>query len=277
MKYAKKISVIMVAFNSEKFIKYAIDSVIKQTYKNWELLIINDASKDNTENIVRRYYKYKNIKLTNLKKNVGAYKATNLGLRLCKGEYIAILDSDDIADRNRFKCQSKILKNESNVGLVASWFNKIDYKNRIIKKIIIPTTPEFFANTFPCINLICNSSVMFRKKILKEINFFCRDITYSYDYYFFLKIFLKYEIKILSRFFTSYRIHKNQRSNSTSIKKSVYKENLKYLKWSKSHFLINRYNIVLYYKNYLLNYLKLLCYIILENLYIIVNKKIYKN
>jgi glycosyltransferase involved in cell wall biosynthesis len=277
MKYAKKISVIMVAFNSEKFIKYAIDSVIKQTYKNWELLIINDASKDNTKNIVRRYYKYKNIKLTNLKKNVGAYKATNLGLSLCKGEYIAILDSDDIADRNRFKCQSNILKNESNVGLVASWFNKIDYKNRIIKKIIIPTTPEFFAKTFPCINLICNSSVMFRKKILKEINFFCKDIRYSYDYNFFLKIFLKYEIKILGRFFTSYRIHKNQRSNSTSIKKSVYKENLKYLKWSKSYFLINRHNIVLYYKNYLLNYLKLLCYIIIENLYIIVNKKIYKN
>ena len=258
MKYSKKISVVMVAFNSEKFIKYAIESVIKQTYKNWELLIINDASKDNTKDIICKYYKYKNIKLINLKKNIGAYKATNLGFGLCKGEYIAILDSDDIAHRNRLEQQSKILKNETNVGLVASWFNKIDSTNRLIKKIKIPTTSSFFANTFPCTNLICNSSVMFRKKILKKINFFCKNVNYSYDYNFFLRIFLKYEIKILRKFYTSHRIHKDQISNSSSIKKLIYKENLKYLRWSKRNHLINRHNIFLYYKNYLINFLRLL-------------------
>ena len=258
MKYGKKISVVMVAFNSEKFIKYAIESVIKQTYKNWELLIINDASKDNTKNIIIKYNKYENIKLINLKRNIGAYKATNLGISLCKGEYIAILDSDDIAHHNRLEHQSKILNNETNVGLVASWFKTIDSKNKLIKKIKISTSPFFFANTFPCTNLICNSSVMFRKKILKKINFFCKDVYYSYDYNFFLRIFLKYEIKILNKFYASHRIHKDQISNSSSTKKLIYNENLKYLKWSKRNSLINRHNIFLYYKNYLVNFLRLI-------------------
>lgn len=257
MKQSKKISVVMVTFNSKRFIKLSIDSVIKQTYKNWELFIINDGSTDNTKNIVNKYYNYKNIKLINLKKNVGAYKATDLGFNLCRGEYVAILDSDDISHPNRFEHQVRILNNNSSVALVATWVKIIDSKNKVIRKILAPIEENLFANRFPCNNLICNSSVMFRREILRKISFYDKNISYSYDYNFFLKIFIKYKIRILNKFYTSSRVHANQISRLKEMQKIIYKENLKHLKWSKNHSLININNIFLYYKNYFINYLKL--------------------
>ena len=75
---------------------------------------------------------------------------------------------------------------------------------------------------------------------------------------FFLKVFIKYRIKIINKFYTSYRIHNNQMSQSRKLKRIIYNENLKHLKWSKNHGLINKKNIILYIKIYFINYFKLL-------------------
>lgn len=90
-----KISVIMPAFNSADYIKEAIESVINQTYRNFELIIVNDGSNDNTENIVRSFVeKDSRIKLIN-QENRGVAMARNLALASASGEWICILDSDD--------------------------------------------------------------------------------------------------------------------------------------------------------------------------------------
>jgi glycosyltransferase involved in cell wall biosynthesis len=251
------VSVVMAVFNGEKFILESINSIIKQTYKNWELIIVNDHSQDSTNQILNKY-KSKKIKIINLKKNIGAYKAITIGLTNAKGKYIAILDSDDIAHPYRIINQVKVLDTEENVALVTSWYKKIDSNNRIIKKIKIPLKKNYFSNRFPCINLICNSSVMFRKNILNKIKYYNKNFIYSYDYNFFLKVFIKYKIKIINKFYTSYRVHNNQMSQSRKLKRIIYNENLKHLKWAKNHGLINKKNIILYFKNYLINYFKLL-------------------
>ena len=95
------ISVIMPLYNNEKYVIEAIKSVINQTYKNWELIIINDASTDNSENVVEKFLEEQvdpRIRFINLEENKGVSFARNLGIKESKGEYISFLDSDDLWD-----------------------------------------------------------------------------------------------------------------------------------------------------------------------------------
>ena len=156
-KFAKKVSIIIVAFNSDKYVKFSIESIKKQSYRNWELLIINDCSTDNTKNIISKY-KSKNIKIFNLIKNVGPYKATDFALKNAKGEYIAILDSDDYSHHLRIQSQVLELDNDNTIGLVFTKYKLVNYKNKILKS---NKNQQFiseydFNKKFPCINLACN-------------------------------------------------------------------------------------------------------------------------
>lgn len=91
------VSIIMPAYNAEKYISESIESVLGQTYKNWELIIIDDCSKDGTINIIRQYQMLDNrIRVISLKCNAGVANARNVGMELAQGRYIAFLDSDDL-------------------------------------------------------------------------------------------------------------------------------------------------------------------------------------
>ena len=85
------ISIIMPNYNGEKFIRESLESVLNQTYKNWELLIIDDCSKDKSTEIIKTHYKDKRIKLIELKENKGSSYARNIGLEKAEGRYIAFL------------------------------------------------------------------------------------------------------------------------------------------------------------------------------------------
>lgn len=91
------VSIIMPAYNAEKYIKESIESVLAQTYRNWELIVVDDCSKDSTINIIRQYQMLDNrIRVIYLKCNAGVANARNVGMELAQGRYIAFLDSDDL-------------------------------------------------------------------------------------------------------------------------------------------------------------------------------------
>ncbi len=257
MKNSPLVSILIPAYNCEKYIKKTIESIKKQSYKNWELLIINDCSTDSTFTILKKYISNK-IKIINLKKNIGPYLALSKNFKFCYGKYVAFLDSDDIMHPERLKAQIEELEKNKKIGLVATWFRIIDHKGRVIKLIKFPATENEFNNIFPCQNVICNSSVMFRKKLISKLGFYNKFFFYSNDYHFYLKLFSQYKIKIIDKFYTDYRIHNEQRTKSSTIKKIIFKENLANLKWAKKNNLINKYNVMLFYKNYCKNFLKFL-------------------
>lgn len=109
-------SVIIPVFNAEKFIEYTINSVLNQTYKNFELIIINDGSTDSSHNICKQYYeKYENIIYIE-KENTGVSDTRNFGLNIATGEYILFLDADDILPNNTLEIfNNKILTKKYNV------------------------------------------------------------------------------------------------------------------------------------------------------------------
>lgn len=106
------VSIIMPAFNCEKYVAESIESVLKQTYTNWEMIIVNDKSSDNTKKIIEMYEKSEpRIKLINLEKNQGAAVARNIALEEAKGQYIAFLDSDDRWKNKKLEKQLNFMKN----------------------------------------------------------------------------------------------------------------------------------------------------------------------
>lgn len=91
------VSIIMPAYNAEKYISESIESVLAQTYKNWELIVVDDCSKDGTIDVIKQYQMFDNrIKVISLTCNAGVANARNVGMELAKGRYIAFLDSDDL-------------------------------------------------------------------------------------------------------------------------------------------------------------------------------------
>ena len=104
-----KISVLVSTYNSERFIKETIESILNQTHINYEIIIVDNNSADKTTDIINQYND-KRLILKTLDKNYGQTYALNFGLKFCKGEYIARIDSDDIALPNRLERQLDIIE-----------------------------------------------------------------------------------------------------------------------------------------------------------------------
>ena len=102
------VSVLLPTHNQVRFLKEAIESILKQTYKNLELLVVNDNSSDLTQSILQKYND-KRLKVITNKKKLGLTKSLNKALRLSKGKYTARMDGDDISTRNRLKTQIAFL------------------------------------------------------------------------------------------------------------------------------------------------------------------------
>lgn len=136
-------SIITPTYNSELYIEDTIKSVINQTYKNWEMVIIDDNSTDNTVEIINKYIsKEARIRLFHNSKNGGVSKARNKGLDLANGKYIAFLDSDDLWNKDKLKKQIEFMK-INGYYITYTAFEKFYTNNdRSRKKIFIPKKME---------------------------------------------------------------------------------------------------------------------------------------
>ncbi len=111
-----KVTVLMPVYNAEKYLKTAIESILKQTFSDFELLIINDGSTDGSEEIIRSFND-KRIRLFNNEQNLGIIKTLNKGLNLAKGEYIIRMDADDISLPDRLELQVKYMEENPGIGI----------------------------------------------------------------------------------------------------------------------------------------------------------------
>ncbi|MDD4353774.1 MAG: glycosyltransferase family A protein, partial [Candidatus Nanoarchaeia archaeon] len=124
-----RISVIMSAYNTERYIAEAIESILNQTFKDFEFIIIDDGSTDDSLKIIKRYVKKdRRIKLIHNKKNIGLTKSLNKGLKIAKGQYIARMDADDISLPQRFQIQYDFLEKNKDIFLIGTTAFLIDDK-----------------------------------------------------------------------------------------------------------------------------------------------------
>ena len=132
----KLVSIIMPTYNCAKFIGRTIESVINQTYENWELIIVDDCSKDNTEEVVKEYIEKDNrIKYYKFETNQGAAMARTESMKRAKGNYMAFLDSDDLWYKDKLEKQLKFMI-DNNYNFTCTAYEQIDEADNLIGKII---------------------------------------------------------------------------------------------------------------------------------------------
>ncbi len=161
------ISIIMAAYNAENTVGFAVESVLNQTYKNLELIIVNDCSKDNTESIVQSYTTKDNrIKLISNEKNLGVSLTRLEALKNCSGEWIAILDSDDAWMPDKLEKQIE-LQQSKNASLIFTGVKYIDSKgNSLDWELKVPESIGY--RKLLKQNLIANPSALVRKELYSD-------------------------------------------------------------------------------------------------------------
>jgi len=199
-----ELSVLMSVYNDSRYISEAINSILNQSFQDFELVIMNDGSTDTTEEIILSFNSPK-IKYVASNDNKGLAVRLNEGIQHCKGNYIARMDADDISLPNRFELQVAFLKRHKEYVLVGSAYYKIvDEDNKGIRKQV----PEYSKLKTKLLfgNNIAHPSVMFNKKIWLESNSFY-DETYRYaqDYELWTRLILKYKMANLKEPLILYR------------------------------------------------------------------------
>jgi len=195
------VSVIMPTYNSEKFIGETIESVIGQTYKSWEMIVVDDGSTDKTEVIVRFYMsKDPRIKYLPLGYNSGRPAVPrNYGIKHAKGEYIAFLDSDDLWLPGKLEKQIKLFQISNETAMVYTRFQTIE--GDTISSRIFPENSRYKSgNLFKSLYLrsfVACSSVMVKRSVLDQVGFFSTDpdLIAIEDTDLWLRIALKYKVK----------------------------------------------------------------------------------
>ncbi len=189
------ISVVMSAYNSEKFISGSITSILNQTYENWELIIINDASSDNTLKIINQFSENDSrIKVIDNGKNLGLTISLNIGIKNSSGEYIARLDSDDLAEPSRLEKEIDYLHADPDVGLVGSGAHLINSFGDKIGSMNVMSQPYFVNKFIINLNPFIHSSLMFRKKALDDVGSYRERFRYSQDYDLILRLSDRYKL-----------------------------------------------------------------------------------
>ncbi len=204
---APLVCVIMPAYNAEKYIAESISSVVHQSYQNWELIVINDGSTDQTLQIVEEFLqKDKRIRLANHETNKGLILARNKGLECAKGKYIANLDSDDIAMPSRLEKQVQFLEEHKSyvlLGTACEIINSNGERQQLIRRNI---PNEQIKTLLLFSNYFINSSVMMKADLAKEIGY-VDDVPLSEDYQLFVALSNKGDLGNLDIPLVKYREH----------------------------------------------------------------------
>lgn len=240
----KKVSVVIPLYNEESYIEECINSVINQTYKNFEIIIVDDNSIDDSLKVVKKI-KDKRIKIIELKENKGVSNARNVGVEYSTGDYLCFLDSDDYWRYDKIEKQIKFIKNKS---FIYSNYMYVDKYGKKIKEVIVPnklTYHEALKNT-----CIFTGTVMFdMSKITKE-DLFMPNLKIGEDTYVWWNV-LKKNITVygMNETLAFYRL-KGKSLSSNKIKAVLCAFKLYFLQDLKF------YEKIYYFCNYLINAIK---------------------
>ncbi len=216
-----KISIIMPVYNGQKYLKSAIESILNQTFQEFELIIIDDCSTDESVNIVLSY-KDKKIVLIKNKANLGIGASLNIGLDRAKGSYIARMDADDISISNRLLVQYEFMKNNKDIGVCGSWYKNFGKSNKIKHKPIFSENIKV-ALLFDCV--IGHSTVMIRKEVIDKTGLkYNGNYKKSQDYDLWSRLSPLTKFYNIPQVLVKYRVHMGQVGN---IRNSFYSDKVR--------------------------------------------------
>jgi len=208
-------TVIMPTFNVDKFIARAIESMLSQTFKDFELIIIDDASTDGTLEIARSYAKKDSrIKIVVNEKNLQVATTLNKGIKIAKSQIIARMDPDDISFPERLEKQFTFMKKHPNIAIVGTNILIINELGELISKREYPDKSNKLKKLMFKYSPFAHPTVMFRKKIFQEFGGYSVSMVPCEDIDLWFKIGSKYEISNIQEYLLKYTLIKTSNSHN---------------------------------------------------------------
>ncbi|MCT7492530.1 glycosyltransferase family 2 protein [Aliarcobacter cryaerophilus] len=237
----KLVSIITPSYKSEKFISQTIESVLGQTYQNWEIIIVDDVSPDNSNKIIEEYSKKDSrIKLIKLEKNSGAAVARNIAIEESKGRYIAFLDADDIWKPEKLEKQIEFMR-KNNYAFTYTAYEKIDENGLVFGEIGVPLKVSYNQLLKTCV-IGCLTAVYDTNKLGKV---YMPTNTKREDFATWLSICKKVDFAYgIKENLSQYRVYKSQSSNK---KVKMAKENWKLYREIEK---LNIFKAIYYFSHY---------------------------
>jgi|LakMenEpi03Aug12_release.lakeMendotaPanAssembly.Ray.scaffolds.fasta_scaffold65139_2 glycosyltransferase involved in cell wall biosynthesis len=214
------VSVVMPSFNHSQYISEAIESVLNQTHKNFDLIVVDDGSTDDTARILKKYSKH--LRYILLDKNKGAAYATNLGIEQSRGELVAILNSDDMWIREKLRYQIEVMQ-EKNLNIVFSRASVIDTNSIELPRtlpgfdkfeISKPIEKSFLEHFFYHGNFLCHPSVLYSRSVFQSYGPYHNSFRQLPDLKFWIAISKHEKMHVIHEALTKFRVHGNSNTSS---------------------------------------------------------------
>ncbi|MEG4457139.1 glycosyltransferase, partial [Microcoleus sp. N9_A1] len=238
-----KVSVVMASYNHEKFVAETIQSVLDQTYQDFEFIITDDGSPDRTVEVIKKFADPR-IKLFCFSKNHGACVAMNNCIKEANGEYIAVINSDDAWMPEKLEKQVKFLDEHPENGAVFGYAQFIDdYSNDLgsdhhYNQIFIQpnrTRFEWLRLFFESGNCLCHPSVLIRKQCYNEVGFYDERFAQLPDFDFWIRLCIKYDIFIMPENLVKFRLCQSQGNASGNTPKNSSRVTLEWAQILKNY------------------------------------------
>ncbi|RLC61459.1 MAG: hypothetical protein DRI01_08460 [Chloroflexi bacterium] len=217
MFYKPKVSVVMSVYNGEKYLREAIESILNQTFTDFEFLIVNDGSTDGSLEIIQGYPDER-IRVINNEQNIGLTRSLNKAISQAKGEYIARQDADDISLPERFEQQLRYFDQYPEVALLGTSVYKIDEQGRVVGRIIVPAEP---GGNLLRANQFSHGSTIFKREVVDRLGGYNELFRYCQDYEFWGRIAKHYPVRNLPQPLYKLRFHRgnirSQKRNESAL------------------------------------------------------------
>ena len=205
------ISVYLLNYNYAKYIEKSIKSVLNQTFKNFELIIIDDGSTDNSKKLIAKYSEHPKIRII-YQKNKGLISSSNIAIKASLGEFIIRLDADDYFDKNALSILYSEIKKDKNIGIVYPNFYEVDENSNIISVVRKDLSKGKKIKDNPGHGACC----LIRKNFLLSENLYDEKFDRQDGYNLWYKFYQKYKIKYVELPLFYYRQHKNNLTKNSS-------------------------------------------------------------
>ena len=242
----------MSVYNGEEFLEESVLSVLNQSYKDFEFVIINDCSTDGSLKILEEFqHKDSRVKILNNNQNLGLTKSLNKAIKESSGEYVARLDAGDLSAEERLEKQVGFLDNNKNVGLVGSFMYIVNTKGEIIKEVKYPTDNKTLKEDLIRYNPFVHSSIMFRREVGARAGFYDEAFKYAQDYSLYFRFFPYTQFANLPFFLVKYR-HMPYSITSTKNKQQMYFAN-KARRYAIARGFYSKFCYIFVFKQYLIS------------------------
>lgn len=219
-------SIIIPAYNAKQYISETVQSVLNQTHTNWELIIIDDGSIDNTLEIIEAFAKTDSRIKYLTKHNSGVSDTRNKGLSMAKGEFISFLDADDIWNKENLEEKIKFIK-KNDIDVAYSNCEKIDSNSNSLNNILTGTDSPLLSDILLLRGnyITAPSGIVLKKSVLDKIGGFDTNLSNNADQELWIRILSNnFKIKLIKNVLWKYRVHNNNMSSNIALleKDSIY-------------------------------------------------------